>query len=219
MKQPIIALHGLPRVGKDSLADKICEEIAGAAKFAFADLLYEDLADVFGVTEEQLQSHAWKTEPQDSLAMWHSSDADYRQWLCNAGVGLMDKQTSRFHLQRYGTDYRQHSEGVSYWARRLSAELDDFDAEHDELMVISDLRRYGGSFHELDMLRGWSARHNRTLLVVYVSRPGAEETGHISDTLLPQTDIDVVLRNTGSIHDLYAELATHLPPATEVHPV
>lgn len=212
MNEPVIALHGLPGVGKDTLAQQLVFEYAGATQFAFADALYEDLAEMFDTSVEQLRERDWKIHPQDALALWRCGNPDYRRWLHQTqGIHAMDALTSRFHLQRYGTDYIQGKEGVDYWARRLRYELDVHAQEHPYPIVVSDLRRMGHSFHELDMLRGWAKQHGRPLVVVHVLRDGTTTTGHSSDEVFPPSAFDLVVHNVeGNPSAMFQAVKNHL---------
>lgn len=203
MLPPVIALHGLPRAGKDTLAGEIVRHYAETAdectlRLAFADSLYDSVAGVFGVPADSLRSHEWKTQAQECLALWHAQNPDYRQFLASRGLGVFDPQTSRYHLQVYGTDYTHEREGVDYWARQLVLRLDrDLVENGPRPVVVTDLRRYGNSFHELDALRCWAAQRTRRLVVVQVERPGLAypTASHSSDAVFPASCIDVRVCN------------------------
>jgi hypothetical protein len=230
-KEPIIALHGLPRAGKDTLAGLIVRNglrFAGAIdppiQFAFADALYADVAAMFEVSIADLHSHAWKTEPQEDLALWHCQHPTYRAWLRQRPTPVFDPQTSRFHLRYYGTEYTAEYSTRDHWARKLVATLDTYDEVHDGVIVITDLRRYGHSMHELEALRLWAHLHLRALIVVHIERPGYVPTApaHSSDAVFPPGTSQVTLTNAegappeAMLQQLTTFLANH-PTTTKVH--
>lgn len=212
MSNPIIALHGLPRVGKDTLTHAILASNPQARQFSFADALYEDVARIFETTVAQLRTHEWKTEPQDALALVRAKDPAYRQALTNNGVKPFDTQTSRFHLQQYGTNYMQWNHGRAYWAERLMHILVQHADATDGTIVITDLRRYGESFHELDSLRLLAKNLDRQLIVVRVQREGVavHASSHESDAVYPPSAIDINLFNNGTPEQLFERFTAAL---------
>lgn len=230
-KEPIIALHGLPRAGKDTLAGLIVRQglrlaraIDPPRQFAFADALYGEVAAMFEVSETDLRSHEWKTQPQEALALWHCHDPQYRAWLRARPLPVFDAQTSRFHLRSYGTDYTGEYRTRDHWARVLIAKLDAYAQEHDGLIVVSDLRRIGTSLHELEALRLWAHLQARALVIVHIVRPGYTPTQplHASDILFPPGTSHVTLTNAEGappealLQQLTTFLANH-PTTTKVH--
>ncbi len=202
----IIALHGLPGSGKDTLADAITAHDTNARKFAFADAPYADVAALFDTTEALLRSREWKTQPQDALALVRISDSAYRRWLFDRGTKAFDTQTSRFHLQQYATDYMQGIHGRDYWAKRLVENLRDYMASDTGTIVISDLRRYGESFHELDALKYLAASTDRPFTVVRLHRLTmltGEGMSHESNALYPDSVVDINLFNNGTPIELF----------------
>lgn len=211
----IIALHGLKRSGKDTLAKLLCKQLGGV-KFAFADALYERVAEMFSLTVEELRSDEFRNTPQHQLALWKASDPDYRDFLRGQGIDLRDPQVSTFHLQRYGTDFIQKQLGRDYWARLLLDEI-AIGLGNDQPAIISDLRRYGDSWHELESLRRYGVESNRPVHIIRVERDTSSHTGHESDNAFPDNVIDLVVRNDRDPGRMLAQVLDYLSTKATEH--
>lgn len=212
MNAPIYALHGLPRSGKDTLGRLLIGQ--GADRFTFASALYADVAQMFTVSIEDMQTEEWKRYPQDALANWRPDHVEYRRWLKDRGESTFEPRTSRYHLRLYGTEFCQSKFGVSYWANRLRLLL---DAESDPgiPIVITDVRRYGNSFHEYDMLRGWAAQNERMMHMIRIVRDASVfsvDELHSSDADYPDSVIDLTIHNSGKPEDMLTQLDEFLSP-------
>lgn len=181
----LIALHGLPRAGKDIIANRLMEY--GYTRAAFATALYREVSATFGVTPEQLASHEWKTQPQLALLGRNSQCAKYRAVLQNRGVNMYEPQTSRFHLQLWGTEYRRVLFDRAYWTNEI-----DFTLSHVRgPIVITDLRFRD----EHDYLSRFAWRTNRQFRVLEILRESVAGSSHVSDMHLGDAFIDLAVHN------------------------
>ncbi len=198
----IVGLHGLPRVGKDTLANHLVEKF-GFFRVAFADALYQEVAECFGVTVEELQSNEWKTIPQDRLMTWKAQDPVYRANMKRLGVDVLEPQTSRFHLQRYSTEYKR-SINDRYWIDRVLAILQGLPSSQN--VVISDVR-----FPiECGMIAMHAAQTGMQQTIIEILREGAQETGHVSDQHLSDA-IGITIENvTDQPEIMFITAAAHI---------
>lgn len=180
----LIALCGAAGAGKDTVADML-----PARKLAFADALYREVAEAWGVEQHVLRCRETKETPlavleisaccDDMFAEFHSE----RDWEC--------PRSPRQILQWWG-DYRR-AQDPDYFVKqtRTAAEWADYSGEH---VVITDVR-FPNEAALVRQLGGqlWQIR-----------RPGYEAggTGHASDTDGSEFRPDVVLENFGSLDDL-----------------
>lgn len=183
-KRKVVALHGLPGVGKDTMADFLVA-LRGYTKIAFADPLYEELAAVLGTTVPDLRDRASKTEPQDRFAAFHVGSPEYRAFLLASGVDIMQPQTSRYHLERYGTDYMRALGEPFRWVDRTMSRI--VGAETD--VVVSDLRAYRDR-REIHALKTVCFTSGRPLCVVELLRDVPSPPPHEANNRLPAVSID-----------------------------
>src|SRR6476661_846445 len=78
--QEILGLLGAKGAGKDTAA-KLFIQKYGYRRIAFADALYLEVANAFGVTVEFLNNRDTKETPLPELALSHCQDADFVQVL------------------------------------------------------------------------------------------------------------------------------------------
>lgn len=179
----LIALCGAAGAGKDTVADML-----PARKLAFADALYREVAEAWGVEQHVLRCRETKETPLDSLEMQRCADGDfcfgprYRElW--------HSPRSPRQILQWWGTEYRR-GQNPNYWIDRMVETL----AAEAGSVVITDVR-FPNEAALVRQLGGqlWQIR-----------RPGYEAggTGHASDTGGSEFRPDVVLENFGSLDDL-----------------
>lgn len=136
-KQTLLCLHGMPGVGKDTIADLLVHR-EGYLKVSFAQGLYAEVAAMFNVPETFMRDRRVKNEPQQTLALFYCQDPDYRAYMYRRGNDLYTPRTSRFHLNYYGTDYTGTTDPLRWVNQTL--ETIKINAERD--IVIPDLRAY-----------------------------------------------------------------------------
>lgn len=180
----LIALCGLHGAGKDTAADAL-----PARKLAFADVLYQEVAEAFGVTVDELRCRETKEFEQRRFAIMECEHEGF--WESVFGVDWRDPRSPRQVLQWWG-DYRR-AQDTEYFVNAL---LDDYHQIYDgyESFVITDCR-----FHnEARMVRQLGGQ------IWQVVRPGHNPpcNGHASETTGDEFAPDVVIVNDGSLDDL-----------------
>lgn len=200
MDKVLVGLHGLPRVGKDTLADFLAGSY-GFERFAYADEVYREVAEAYGVTEEQLRSHDWKTTHRDELSPHNCNNPEFLKVFWN-NIS-MDRfttpqiLTSRRVLQLWGTEYRQNLYGRDYWLRRLEQRI--AERATGSLLVITDVRYY----HEAAHCYGYASKRSfQKVLLMEVTRAGSSGTGHSSDEPLTHLILNGTIANNSSIASL-----------------
>ena len=179
----LIALCGAAGAGKDTVADML-----PARKLAFADTLYAEVAEAFGVTETRLRDRATKETPIRELAQDQTFSDDFDDFMEeNHGTHWSDDtpRSPRQVLQRWG-DYRR-AQDPDYFVKLMRP---DGDAVITDVRFPNEaalVRQLGGQL--------WQIR-----------RPGYEAggTGHASDTDGSEFAPDLVVTNGGSLEDLRA---------------
>lgn len=198
----IVGLHGLPRTGKDTLAAHLVEKY-GFVRVAFADALYQEVSECFEVPVEQLQSDEWKSSPQDALMTWKAKDPEYRRTMKALGYDLFEPQTSRFHLQRFSTEYRRAKDDM-YWIRRAAYRLARIE-DHTPI-VVSDVRFYP----ESGMLAQHAASTDRQYTLIEIVREGTVASNHSSDQRLDDAISTTIINKHGEPELLFIAAAAHI---------
>lgn len=165
-KSKLVALHGYPGTGKDTIADCLAS-VDGYRKVSFADALYAELAAVFETSTDFLKSREAKTQPQDALATFHATDPNYRSLMAPTRSDLFTPRTSRYHLDGYGTLYMQSRGTPRRWVDKTLARMDALEGKD---IVIPDLRRYA-DLREILALRHFARGHEYDLHVIHLTRP------------------------------------------------
>lgn len=187
----LIALCGAAGAGKDTVADML-----PARKLAFADTLYAEVAEAFGVTAEWLKDRKRKGGPQPELRVGYSKDKGFVAHFMGGSTidpPLWVWRSPRQILQWWG-DYRR-SQNPDYFVARARQTI----CEHmmrDESVVLTDVRFP----NEAAMVRQLGGQ------IWQIRRPGYEAggTGHASDTAGDEFAPDLVVTNGGSLEDLRA---------------
>ena len=173
----IVALAGRCGSGKDAAADAAARDL-GFVNLKFAQPLKNAASVLFGLPPECFTDRELKDAPHSRL------------------LG----STPRRVLQWLGTDVMQHGlvdagimpgVGRCFWAQRLADTIDALPAEVDRV-VISDMRFP----HELELLK----QRFGGILSVRLERPSATGASeHESESAVDGMDVDVVLRNEGTL--------------------
>lgn len=188
----LIALCGLHGAGKDTVADAL-----PARKLAFADALYREVADAFGVTVAELKCRGGKERPHGLLYMYTCSSDCFREWQFQAHAkGRKNWEewaftcySPRQMLQWWG-DYRR-AQDPEYFVNRIRvASLDP------RSVVITDCRFP----NEAAMVRKLGGQIWRIVC------PGHKPpcNGHASENDGSEFAPDVVIINNGTLEELRA---------------
>lgn len=182
----IVAFTGEPRAGKGTAAEPLVKR--GFFKVGFGDAVYHEVSVAFGVKEHELRSHQWKTEPINLLSIRSCGSAKYRALLEAMGEDMAIPRTSRYHLQRWATEYRR-SQDPLYWVKRADEPVQLVSCD----LVFDDLRFPDTEYPYLVEL---ARKTGRTLKVIEVVRPGnTHKTEHVSDKKFPFHLVDHVIEN------------------------
>lgn len=181
----LIALTGLHGAGKDTVADAL-----PARKLAFADTLYDEVSEAWGVTVAWLKDRDRKDAPQEALAVRFCKDVDFFLYiLCCSESARSPRQI----LQWWG-DY-QRAYDPDYFVDAVRVQIEAAWGI-DKRFVITDCRFP----NEAAMVRQLGGQ------IWQVVRPGHEppRTGHASETTGDEFAPDVVLVNSQGIAELQA---------------
>ena len=176
----LIALCGAAGAGKDTVADML-----PARKLAFADALYREVAEAWGVEQHVLRCRESKETPTALLQVGWCADYDFRNFIC-APCSMAERaqpRSPRQVLQWWG-DYRR-AQDPDYFLKQMRPDGDTVITDVRFPNEAALVRQLGGQL--------WQIR-----------RPGygAGGTGHASDTDGSEFRPDVVLENFGSLEDL-----------------
>ena len=183
----LVALCGAAGSGKDTVADML-----PARKLAFADALYREVAEAWGVEQHVLRCRETKETPTGILAIQSCKAFGFWPWAVEDLTAPLYESSPRQILQWWG-DYRR-AQDPDYFVTELDAAIQR-SAEWDEADVVITDVRFPNEAALIRQLGGqlWQIR-----------RPGYEAggTGHASDTDGGEFAPDVVLENFGSLDDL-----------------
>lgn len=173
----IIGLSGKARAGKDTFGNLLIEsfELLGikAVRVAFADVLKDQISDLFDMTNEQLYGNLKEVE-----------DTRYPK----ADGGFF---SPREVLQNYGQFMRTIDS--NYWVNRAMKKVATFDK--DIITIITDVRHT----NEVDMVKS-NGLHIR---ILREGASSAQNAAHISETALDSGyKIDDIIENNSSLEEL-----------------
>ena len=174
----LIGIHGKAKTGKDTAASHLVENY-GFVRHAFADALKQTAATMFGVSIECFTNENLK-------------DRFNSYW----GISYREM------LQKLGTECARDVFHQDFWIRRCAKAVHaDLNSDACAGVVISDVRFE----NEADWVRkaGGVVLH---LKVSPLKRRITTVREHISEKTLPRLEGDYLIRNDGTISDLYAAL-------------
>jgi hypothetical protein len=213
--QKVIGLMGVKGSGKDTAAAHLVE-MHGFSRVGFADALYQEAADAFGVAVDRLSNRATKESPSLDFALQNCKDPHYVGCvLGHEGVLNLDEmgdslvraqpRSPRVILQHWGTEYRRKGfpgvyEGKdSYWIDLVRAVI----AESPEVnFAITDVR-FLNEYRYVRSVGGVLARVRRPELEAReaLERAKSGAAAHSSETELLGVPVDLELLNTEGDHD------------------
>lgn len=141
--QEVIGLIGVKGAGKDTAALVFIEEF-GFQRVAFADALYQEAADAFGVTVEFLNNRDTKESALDELKLLNCTSSGFVETAMEVAeqqglaVDVRTPLSPRWVLQLWGTEFRRIREGHdSYWLDRVDEVIAANPASN---FVVTDVR-------------------------------------------------------------------------------
>lgn len=181
----LIGLTGKKQAGKDStyLAIKAVEAEAEVIRVSFADKLKEVAAEILGKKDEPVAR-------MDELKERHTVRVHHDSYPMTPEYML----TGREFLQNFGVACRNHF-GQEFWVNQalpVFPVLEDLYPGTD-IICVTDVR-FINEAHRISQLGGeiWELR-----------RPGLDESdAHITEQSLPESDIDLIVSNNGTLEDL-----------------
>lgn len=199
----ILGLSGARASGKDSFAANLVEQ--GWVRHGFADSLYAEAAEAFGVSVGFLSQRATKEVPQDCLALAHCRDAAFVATVDQMEQGATDLKASRsprFVLQVWGTEYRRSQDDL-YWLRRMDEKLNSVPGTVPGV-VITDVR-YRNEAQTLKLRGGLLYRIRRTAIDAEMAQARAQGKPwalHSSEVEMLDYPFDGFIDNNGTLDDL-----------------
>lgn len=141
----VVGLTGKKGAGKDTFAQFLMD-VYGFKRLAFADALYKEVREAFGIDNSVLSNRATKESDLPEMALAFCSNEDFVdvaiEYLRVAGESIDEvlnkKRSPRVIMQLWGTEYRRHTIADSYWRDIVSATIDAAPA--GSRFVITDVR-------------------------------------------------------------------------------
>jgi hypothetical protein len=177
----IILINGLPRSGKDTMADYLVK-YHDYKKISFADSLKDIIAVSLDISRETLDNFK-----NDDVQLRFQETNGYNEKLMNF----------RTLLQRFGTEATKPIFGNDIWSRLLYEKI--MKSEHNKF-VVPDFR----------FLIEYVPSNNYKLKTILVKDERELPTvGHASDVELYQNDFDFdcIIENLGTLDDYYNNIA------------
>jgi dephospho-CoA kinase len=185
MKQfpKIIAICGLKRSGKDTIADYLCSNY-GYTKIKIANPLKQGLKVMFGFTDEQLESDKkdeidprWEVQPRKIMQFIGTEVMQYQLQQIIPGIGR------------------------KVWIRSLVEEYINNSKHNDKLFVIPDLRFQ----HEYEELSKHNTLFWRVDRITELDKLNHVCDLHISEKEYLQIPVSHIFKNETK-NDLYSQI-------------
>lgn len=187
----LVALCGLHGAGKDTVADAL-----PARKLAFADTLYLEVAEAWGLKPEGLKDRTWKEVEQGHLALDFCRDDGFANFICSPRNGLeMGLPRSPRQILQWWGDYRR-AQDPDYFVKVARLNVLMVGAVNPKPVVLADCRFP----NEAAMVRQLGGQ------IWQVVRPGHNPpcNGHASENDGSAFNPDVVITNNGTLDELRA---------------
>lgn len=208
--QLLLGIKGIKRSGKDTVANLLIKEF-GFKRISFADALYQEVAELFGVTTDFLRKDATKEKPLKELELSKilSKDKGFvAHCISKSRMYLTHMYSPRIMLQQYG-DYKRVSVSEQYWSEQVFNEIKTNPTQH---YCIADVR-YKNEYALVEA-------HNGTMVEVYCEpiynkwyeayKQGKPEATHISETDLmnhkPKIQLTNVWGDMNALHEQVRQL-------------
>lgn len=186
----IIGLCGYKRAGKDTAAAYL--SAWGFKRLAFADKLYQEVAQAFNVSVELLGEHRTKETPLYALSLANCAQSDFVQLVLRLEGGAIDDnlhkpRSPRKIMQMWGTEFRRGLYRDDYWTSVVGEEIAKNPAQK---YVITDVRFP----NEAEMLKGLVGRQPRIIRILRKGQSGVADM-HPSERMMDGYEEDVRLEN------------------------
>lgn len=176
----LILINGLPRSGKDTVADYICQKYA-IEKKSFADSLKNIICGTFNISREELDT--MKNEPYHFPVHFGEHKTDFREL-----------------LQRFGTEGMKPVFGNSVWA----------DILYKRVLESSQYTTIVPDFRFLSEYKPQAGIRIHTVLIKDDRELPKEGHASDVELYQNNFTFDTIIENTGSIQDLYKEVDKEL---------
>lgn len=200
MGQMILGLIGTKGSGKDTVAG-ILTKSKDWVRVAFADPLYAEVAEAFGVSVAFLQNRDTKETPLPQLALSNCNQdleegvptfaammlANYKLPQETTLEAMAKPRSPREILQLWGSEYRRALFRDDYWLQQAKQVI---QARPDLNFVISDVR-YPNEVAMLKSINGVLARIVRPAMAVQ----GDPAMLHSSEQMMLNQPVDITLVN------------------------
>ena len=209
----IIGLAGQAGAGKDTVADYL-EQRYGFIKFAFADALYLQVQNAYGLEDQSLlRDRVTKEVATEQLALKHCQNKEFEAVATRimdeyANANGYDKflapwgqpQSPRRILQWWGTDYRRAQQDT-YWIEQAALMVN----RTHMLMPYPELRPqyFVETGTRFENEREWLHKMGGTVWHIHRGGDTPAGTGHVSATPLPVWASERELHNNDTIDRLY----------------
>lgn len=206
----IIGFTGANGSGKDTAASMLAGLIRSynhqSAVIAFADALYEEVAEAFGVTIQRLKHRASKELPTWELRIVECKDEGF----CSRFEMEMwrELRSPRQILQWWGTEYRR-AQQADYWVQRLQAKVQELKAAGISHVIVTDVR-FADEAACIRTLGGQVWRVHRPNLQT-------QGTGHVSEVTGQEFAPEATITNEGTLDALRLQLLQTLLRANMKH--
>lgn len=134
----LVGILGIKRSGKDTIANILTGKY-GFIRISFADALYQEVADLFGVTTDFLRNDKTKEKPLKELELSKivaKSPEFVKYAIQKFGMYLTRMYSPRGILQVYG-GWRREANGDTYWTDQV---FNTIKANADKHYCIADVR-------------------------------------------------------------------------------
>lgn len=167
----IIGLHGAKGSGKDQFFNILKDHIPNVKKVAYADPIKQVICDIFDLNNE--------TDEQYDL--FKRTDVRYQlpgyciSWLSGRDIVRSIGLLMRSHDEQQFVDYVEST----------------IEEDPDAIWCITDVR-FENEVESISRLGGF---------LVKIKRPGINYDGHITETEIPDNEVDYIVVNSGTLED------------------
>ena len=205
----ILGLSGKKGSGKDTVADILCETLEAAPiKAAFADALYDEVSEYFGVSVEDLRRRQTKETPMERLAFSQCRLSNFHAFALEHHTGpvahyidwLNQPRSPREALQMWGQEFRR-DEDPDYWVKILEQRL----LQAGRPAIVTDVR----NINERSFILRCGAQHWK-IENARVTPTGATSQ-HVSETTMDNFSFDYVIHNDGTLDELKSSVLAASP--------